>query len=112
MLHLPNTRKLLRRVACVPPSLGSGEGSLPACEARQQGGVLDWVSWALPSACASQLSQRFDDSEVCFHGQGKGKFLHYFLFVNHGLSPGAQMLLQLLIRMEQRLIWSKTSHFY
>lgn len=41
--------------------------------------MLDWLSWALPATCIPPLSQRFDDSEVCFHGRGKREIIALFL---------------------------------
>lgn len=57
------------------------EGSLPDCKAGQQ--EVCSAGWTLPCMCISHLTQRFYDSEVCFHGSQKGKLLHYFLFVYH-----------------------------
>lgn len=81
-------------------------------ERRRQPSVLDWLSWALPSAGTSQLPQRFYDSGVCFHGWEERKSSRYLLFAYNGVPPGAQMLLQLLTSTELTLVWYRASHFY
>lgn len=58
-----------------------------------------------PTYLKGFMTQKF------FMGCKKGN-LHYFLFVYHSVTPGEQMLLQLLIPTKQRLVWSKPSHFY